>query len=67
MVRCDVNEKLSRFCRLEIDGRYYVIDSMHEEKSRNECQVTAFEVEGPTPRTHPQPLPVREGGEEKEL
>ena len=57
MVRCDVNEKLTRFCRLEIDGRYYVIDSMHVEKSRNECQVTAFEVEGPTPKDPSPALP----------
>ena len=55
MVRCDVNEKLTRFCRLEIDGRRYVIDSMNVEKSRNECQVTAFEVEGPTPKDPPRP------------
>ena len=50
MVRCDVNEKLTRFCRLEIDGRFYVIDSMNEDRGRNECQVTAFEVESLTAR-----------------
>lgn len=45
MVRCDVHEKLDKYCRLEIDGRCYVIDSMQVERGKNECQVTAFEVE----------------------
>jgi head-tail adaptor len=45
MIRCDVSDKISRFCRVEVNGRYYVIESINVERSRNECQITAFEVD----------------------
>lgn len=45
MVRCDVHRDLTPYSRLEIGGKYYVIDSIHDDRARNECQITAFEVE----------------------
>lgn len=45
MVRCDCNDKITAYCRLEHDGKYYVIDSIHQSKKDNECQITAFEIE----------------------
>lgn len=45
MVRCDISKHITPFSRLEIGGRYYVIDSINTEDARNECQITAFEVE----------------------
>lgn len=45
MVRCDVHRDLTPYSRLEVEGRYYVIDTIHDDRSKNECQITAFEVE----------------------
>lgn len=45
MVRTDCNANLTHRSRLEIDSRYYVIDSFNESKDKNEVQITCFEVE----------------------
>lgn len=45
MVRSDVNMHLTPHSRLEISGKYYVIDSINADERLNECQITAFEVE----------------------
>lgn len=45
MVRSDVKAQLTPYSRLEISGKYYVIDSFHADEQLNECQITAFEVE----------------------
>lgn len=45
MVRSDIHAELTRYTRLEVQGKFYVIDSINEDEAKNECQVTAFEVE----------------------
>lgn len=45
MIRCDAHSELTQYSRLCIDGKYYVIDSINTDRQRNECQITAYEVE----------------------
>lgn len=45
MVRCDIHPTITPHTRLQIGSKYYVIDSINTEENKNECQMTAFEVE----------------------
>lgn len=45
MVRCRYTSELTKFCRLEWNDTYYIIDSFHSDKKENTIQITAFEVE----------------------
>lgn len=45
MVRCDIHPAITPHTRLQIGSKYYVIDSINTEEGKNECQMTAYEVE----------------------
>lgn len=55
MIRCRYTTELTRECRLKFDGKFYRIESLHDDYKKNTIQITATETE---PITIVQPTPA---------
>lgn len=53
MVRCRWNPLINRECRLEYNGRVWMIESLHADRKQDQIQITASELVGEKPIGNP--------------